>query len=330
MAIQPTAGDVHVNVPLSNLSVAYFQEESAFVANRVFPTVPVEKQSDRYYVYNRGDMNRDEMTVRAPGAEAEEAGYTLDNTPTYFCDVWALRKKIPDQIRANMDAVLNADMEATRFLVTKAMIKRERVWAANFFTTGKWTSEKAGQATSDSTHVKYWNDPTSTPIEDVRAMNTAVRLAAGGFVPNKLTLGRQVYDVLVDHPDIIDRLKAGQTPNGPAKATRQKLAEIFELDEVLVMDAVYNSAAEGATESNAFIGGKHALLSYAPGAPGLMTPSAGYNFAWTGMFGAGVEGNRIKTYRWEIVASDIVEIEAAFNLKQIGADLGGFFYNAIQ
>jgi hypothetical protein len=37
----PSIGDVHVNVPLTNISVAYIQDEGAFVADRVFANIPV-------------------------------------------------------------------------------------------------------------------------------------------------------------------------------------------------------------------------------------------------------------------------------------------------
>ena len=39
--------DVHIDGPLSNISTAYMQEQTDFVAGRVFPVVPVEKQSDK-------------------------------------------------------------------------------------------------------------------------------------------------------------------------------------------------------------------------------------------------------------------------------------------
>jgi hypothetical protein len=42
----------------------------------VFPNIPVQKKSDRYYTYDRGDFNRDEMEERAPGTESEGSGYT--------------------------------------------------------------------------------------------------------------------------------------------------------------------------------------------------------------------------------------------------------------
>ena len=112
----PTPGDVHVNTPLTQISVAYLQNQTEFVAAQVCPIIPVTKQSDRYYVYNRGDFFRDQMQRRAPGTPAASVGYRLDNTPTYFADVWAEAKPIPDQLRGNADAVLKMDRDAVEFL----------------------------------------------------------------------------------------------------------------------------------------------------------------------------------------------------------------------
>jgi hypothetical protein len=331
---QPTLSDVHVNQALTQISVAYLQDPSAFVASRVFPNVPVEKASDRYYVFNRGDFNRDDMQLRAPGTESQGSGYSLDNTPSYSADVWALHKDIPDQIRANSDSVLSPDLNATQFLTTKALIRKERLWATNYFTTSLWTSGKIGQATADSTHVVFWNDyANSTPIEDMRAAKRAVHLVSGGFAPNKIVFGPQVWDTLVDHPDFVDRIKYGQTANpqmSPAMVSRRVVAELLEVDEILVMEGIYNNVVEGGTETEAYIGGKNALMCYAAPSPGLMVPSAGYTFSWTGFFGAGVMGNRIKSFRMEWLESDRVEIEMAFALKLIGADLGYFFSSIIQ
>ncbi|MES0340719.1 MAG: hypothetical protein ABUK08_00225, partial [Candidatus Humimicrobiaceae bacterium] len=88
----PTAGDVHVNTPLTMISIAYLQNAMHFVADQVFPNIPVTKQSDRYYTYDRGEFNRDEMEKRAPGTESAGGSYTLDNTPTYYADVYAFHK----------------------------------------------------------------------------------------------------------------------------------------------------------------------------------------------------------------------------------------------
>lgn len=328
---QPTMYDVHVNRPLTNISIAYQQDFASFVAGKVFPKVPVAKQSDRYFVYQRGNAIRDAMQIRAAGTESAGTGFTIDSTPTYFADVRALHHDIPDMIRANSDQPLNPDADATRFLTQLSWISMEKVFVSKYFTTSIWSNtDQTGVASAPAANqYLQWNNSASTPIEDIRGQMTIVQLASGGFRPNKFVMGRQVADKLYDHPDIIDRVKAGQTPGAPAMGNDEALAKILGLDEVLVMDAVENTANESATDSNAFIGGKSALLVYAAPSPGLMVPSAGYTFTWTGWFGAEEAGTRMKTFRMENLESTRVEIQSAYDLKTVGTDMGVFFATAV-
>lgn len=324
----PTLSDVHVNAPLTAISVAYMQDPAGFVADRVFPNVPVQKQSDRYFTYNRGDFNRDTMAKRAVGAESAGDGYRLDNTPSYFAEVWALHRDIDDQIRANADGPLDMDRDATNFLSQKALLNKEANFVTNFFTTSVWTGANVDvtgvSASPAGNTVLQWNDANSTPIEDVRSYGDTVQ-GKTGFRPNKLVLGRQVWSKLVDHPDMTDRIKFGASPGAPAIMTKQAIAAILELDEILVMEGVKNTAAEGATESGSFIAGKSALLVYAAPAPGILVATGGYNFSWTGLFGAGPLGQRVSKFRMEWLKSDRVELEMAYAMKVIAADLGVFF-----
>jgi hypothetical protein len=319
----PVPSDVHVNTPLTNISIAYLQSQESFVASRVFPNIPVAKQSDRYYTYDRGEFNRDEMEKRAPATESAGGDYTVDNTPSYYCDVWALHRDIPDRVRANEDSVLNSDRDATNFLSHKALIKKERIWAANYFSTSVWTNEVLGSALTG-----LWSADAGTPIEDIRS-GIRTMLEDTGKEANKLTLGKKVYDDLLDHPDLVDRIKYGQTPGAPAMANTQILAKIFEVDEVLVMKAIYNTAKEGQTASHSFIGGKHALLTYSPPAPGLLVPSAGYTFSWTGLLGGGAGGGQVSKMRMDLRKADRIELEMAFDLKLVAADLGYFFNTVV-
>ena len=334
--IQPGRGDVHVDRPLTNLSLAFTQDQDMFVADKVFPNIPVTNRSDEYYTYDRGEFNRDEMERRAPGTQSSGGGYTI-STDNYSADVWAYHKDIHDQVRNNADSSINLEREAVDFVTTKALIKREVLWSTEYFTTAKWTFEVDGtsarSAAFDPTTIGAnnnllgWASDSSTPIEDVREGKRYVQQATG-FRPNVLTCSRAVFDRLLDHPDIVGRLDAGQTPGGPAMVNKARVAALFEVDEILVMDAIQNTAAKGATNVHAFIGGDHALLSYRPANPGLMTPSAGYTFSWTGHLGATTAGSRIKRFRMEPEASDRVEIEMAFDQKLVSADLG-YFFNGI-
>lgn len=327
--MNPTPGDVHVNAPLTNISIAFLQNAANFVATRVFPNIPVAKQSDRYYTYERGDFNRDEMQLRAPGTASAGGGYNLDNTPTYFANRYSFHKDIPDEVRANADAVLNPDREAAQFVTHKALIRREKLFTGTYFKAGVWAFEKAGVAgTPSGAQVKKWSDAASTPIEDIRSGKATIAEATG-YEPNKLVLGRKVFDKLLDHPEIIDRIKYGQTAGSAAMAGTDTLARLFNVDEVLVMNAVENTSKEGQSAAHSFIGGGHALLTYSTPAPGLMTPTAGYTFSWTGLLGSGADGNRIRSFRMEDLGSDRVEIDMCFDMKLVSNELGAFWSDVI-
>lgn len=296
-----------------------------FIADRVFPMVPVSKQSDRYFVYTRADWLRNEAQLRGPASESAGGGWAIDNTPTYYADVWAVHKDVDDQTRQNADAAINMDRDATEYVTQQLWMKRDQVWASKFFNTGIWTTNLTGVAAAPGANqFLRWDEPNSTPIDDITAqiMNIA---SLTGFKPNKLVLGPQVYNALRNSADVLDRIKYTQR----GVVTTDLLASLMDLDEVVVPMSVTNTAIQGATENTAFVFGKSALLVYSAPNPGLLTPSAGYIFTWNGLLGAGAYGNRIKRFRMDWLAADRVEGELAFDCKLIAPELGCFFTTAV-
>ena len=332
--ISPGPADVHVNRPLTNISIAYMQSDDMFIADKVFPDVPVLKQSDVYFTIPRGAFNRDDMQERAPGTESAGADYEVD-TEDYRAKVWALHKNIDDQTRANYDSPLAPDRTATRFLSGKGLIRKEKLFVDNYMKDGVWAFGVDGHASNRSitdflsasnNSVVQWSVATSTPIEDIRLFKRVMQ-AYTGYRPNVLVLGPTVYDTLLDHPDIVARLDRGQT-TGTAMANKEAIAALFEIDEILVMEGIYNAAKQGLTDVHQFFNSKDALLVYRPDSPGLEVPSAGYTFSWTGFIGAGNMGTRMKRMRMEHLESDRVEIQMAFVQKVVATDLG-FWIDAI-
>lgn len=330
---QPTARAVHVDQPLTNISIAFLQNASNFVAGQVFPNLPVSKQSDLYYVFDRGYFNRDEAKKRAPGTEAAKVGFELD-TASYFADVWAIKHGIPDQIAANADAVLNLERSGAELVTHKMLIRREKDWASSYFTTGVWGTDITGTASGpSSTETIQWSDDTDgDPIRDIRAAKTDI-MESTGFMPNTMVMSQRVLDVLMDHPDIVDRIKysGGIGNQNPAVTSEQALSQLFGVPRILVMRGTENTAAEGDADAHAFIGGgKNALLTYSAPTPGLMTPSAGYTFSWQGYLG---ETNTFgmatkRRYRDELEATEI-EGSMAFDHKMVAADLGYFWSGVV-
>jgi len=320
---QPTVRNVHVNRPLTNISVALLNDAQDFVADKVFPIVPVSKQSDLYYVYEKDAFMRSDAQKRAPGRESAGTGYEL-STDSYRADVYAVHKDISDQERANSDEPLDADRDATEFLTHQMLIRREKQFVNDYFTTSIWNGSTTG---TDVTPGTLWDASGSDPIVDVAAEIIAIKQKTGRR-PNTLVVSEPVHMALKNNEAILDRISGGALPGRAAFVTRELLAQAFEVDNYVVASAVENTAAEGATFSGSHIFGKNALLCYSEQNPGLRKPSAGYIFTWTGLLG-GAAGIQISRFRMEHLKSDRVEAEMAWDMKVVSAELGAFFSGCI-
>jgi hypothetical protein len=314
---QPTISDVHVDRALTDLSVRFTQKQSLFVSDSIFPKVRVQNRSDKYFVYDRSHWYRTEAQLRAPGTESAGTGYEI-STADFMCDVFAIHKDLDDQTRANADSPITLERDATEFVTQHLLQKKEQDWVSTYFTTGVWATDVVG-----GTNFTQWSDyANSDPISDLR--NGVIAMARQtAYKPNTLILGAEVWDKLQDHPDFLERIKYTQK----GIVGEDLLAQMLGLDKVLVAWSVKNTSPEGVAASYSFNFGKGALLAHVASSPGLNTPSAGYTFTWSGLFGGGSNGIRIKRFRMEQIASDRIEGEMAYDLKVVAADLG-YFYSA--
>lgn len=319
---QPTRSDVHVNKPLTMISIAYIQKAQDFVADKVFPIVPVMKQADRYFVYTKGEWFRDTAQKRAPGTESAGGTYEIDNTPSYFADVFAIHKDVDDQTRANADLPLDMDRDATLYVSQKMLLKRETEFIAKYFKAGLWSGAADYQPNVDG--AGFWNATNSNPMADIDDLKQEIK-SKTGLLPNTLVVSSDVFFALRNNASVLDRLKYTQR----GIVTEELLASLFGVDKFLVASAVINSAQQGQANSLNYLVANQALLVYANPAPSILQPSAGYIFSWQGLFGAGAQGNRISSFRMEQLKSDRIEGEMAFDMKQVGADLGVFLYNIL-
>lgn len=328
----PSQADLHVNVPLTNVSIAYLQKANAYIADKVFPRVPVNKQSDLYWKYSKSDWRRTEVQKRAPGTESAGVGWRVQ-TDSYFAHVYAVHKDLDDQVRANADSNWRLDKEATQFITNQMLLKRDLDWAAKYFTTGVWATDKTGvAATPGANQFLQWNDAGSDPINDVSQWQLD-QIELTGFKANTLVIGSHVLKELKNHPDILDRIKYTQR----GIVTTDLLATLFDVDRVLVSYATNTSVAEvndAATQDAAatydfVVNPKAALLCHTASSPSLMTPTAGYIFTWNGYLAGNSHGIRIKNFRMEHIASDRVEAEMTYDMKVVSNDMGVFLASAV-
>lgn len=272
---------------LTNMSMAFFADASDYVATSIFPICPVDFSTGYYYVFDKGDLARDNVQRKPKFGKVPPAqmGHTDES---YKCEVDQIIVGI-DQIgalnyqRSNVPPSIDPRRSKNRFIVDQQLLHLDILFANNFFKEGVWENEftgiESGTTPGGSQFIKF-SDANSDPIKFFDERKRQIRLD-GRRRPNKLTLGYDTYLALKEHPDLLERVKyTGSTAN-PAQVNERVLAELFGVDEVKVLYASYNAAEEGQDDDMQFICEPDgALLSYTTPNPRLDEPSAGYIFTW--------------------------------------------------
>jgi len=325
----PTPSDVHTNATLSDMSVMYQDEMGDYQADQIAPVHASPKQSDLFYKFTKDYWFRDAMKLTGPGAAAPRAGYGVE-TDSFHCDVWTVAKAIADQTRANEDNPLNSDRNAMQFVTRLERIRREKSFAAACMAASKWTTDITcnDSASVPGTSICQFNDADATPLEDIAYYRSFLKRTTG-LNGNVLVLGRLAWDALRNNADILARITGGSNNGNPAMATREIVAKLMDLEEVVVLDAVENTAAEGATFAGAYIAGSSGLLMYRNKSASVESVTAVKTFTWQ-TYSRSPNGTRILKYRDENVHSDIVEMHSAFVHKIVAADCGVYFDDLVK
>lgn len=314
-ANSPRPSDNYVDPALTNFSQQVIQSSTNFVGTRGFPTIRVVKQTGKYHKYNTADLNRIQVRERAPGTESAGSGFDLE-LGSYDCDEFGLHKDVTEQEMMNADAPIRPYTDATRYVTNNFLLHREDLVSGKLMKANTWGD--------DYDVTTKWDTENSTPITDVREARRTVQ-GKHGFEPNRMILGRETYDALLDNAQVLDRIKGGSTRDNPAFIMRQLLAAAFEVEEILVSNAVVVTSKKGATKATKRFVTDKALLYYAPATAGLNEPTAAAFFAWQDLPGANESAVRISQFPMRHLKTDRVEGEAAWDLQIVAPDMGIYF-----
>jgi len=312
---KPTRTDVRAVDPvLTNMLVGYMNEPARFVADRAAPGIPVNSSAGTFFVFDQKYWMLDDAKERAWGGDFPEGGFGM-STDTYKTEQWATSHSIPDETRADNQAPMELEQAGIMRLAQIQALRKERLFAAAYMATGVWGTD----ATGGSTSTKWSTYATSDPVGDIRTAKRTISQSIAQF-PNVLIMGEIVFDKLINHPDLIDRIK--YTARATVATMEQALAAVMGVDEVLVGAAIYNTANEGQTGSYSPIVDDDALLLYRPTSPGIFVPAAGYTFHWAP--GGGL-GGVMPIYYNDDKHADVIQSKAQYVHKVVATGAGYFF-----
>lgn len=338
MPVQSSYKDVHYDAPLTNFSVAYWQDKSAFVGTRFFNVVPVNKASDLFDYYPQGYFNRVVPTQRSEEGKANTIGYKKKQKG-YSCGDDALRVFISDRKRANVPSQQNLDREATMVTTDGVLLGKEQDFVDTFMTPGQWAKDwQAGTDTLPSSGTKKWTDPTADPIGDIIKSRPDFVKRSGGRNPNKGLMTLDVLTTLLVHPNVLNRIDGGATTDKPAKATIRELAALMMVDTIEVMMSIANVAADGLEDAdgfplvdNQFFASGKFMLAHVTDQMGLYSPTAAATFVHNDYIPLGADnGPSVRKYRAEAgIKGEYIEAEMSIDMKLIAPDLGELWYDLI-
>lgn len=321
----------HIDRALTNISVGYMQSADAFIADKVFPIVPVTKQSDVFFKYSKADMFRNEVKERGRGAESAGGQWNIEVSDPYYCRKYAFHYDITQEEKVNYDQPINVDRDTTEWLAQKMLLKREVDFSNKFFKTGIWGRDVQAATAPGSGQIKKWTDPASDPVKVVN--DEMLKMAgATGVKPNFAIISPDVFYALKNHGDIMDRIKYTQK----GVITLDLIAGLFELDNIFIPWAVSNAGPatpgyDDVKDDISFIYEGKMLLGYRATRPSLKTATAGYIFAWTGLEGSTAYGSRLVRIKMDQLGlgTERLEMEMAYDQKVICKDMGTFLYDLV-
>lgn len=314
---------------LTNIGMAYYQDSKNYFAKAIFPICRVQQSSDNFYIFSKEDLLRDNWAAK-PAYGAVNPAAVSEYTDTYACKVFQMRMGIDEIRQTDLNrrlgpATKDPRQQRTKTIAEQANIHQDIAFAEKFFKAGVWANEWTGvdsTSVSGNQFIKFSNH-NSDPIKFIDEQKTAMH-GQTGRTPNRLAIGANVFDALKLHPAILERVKYGGTSANPASVTENALAQLFGVEELVVLKSIRNAAKQGAEAQMGYIGDPNALLlAYATDAPATDEPSAGYIFSWD-MLGDG-QILPILNYKGEAgTHSEYVEGLMAYDMRKTADDLAVF------
>jgi hypothetical protein len=268
-----TGKGLHVDRHLTNVAINYSRQN--FIAGTIAPIVPVMKQSDSYPIFSRHEAFAIEDTTRAPGTEARKITRSVSSAK-YDAVNYALGRDITIEDEANMDDAYRAELGigATTYIVDKLMLDWERR-----VTNLAVTTASVGSVFVPNSSWAISGANAGDPVAGTFQLIEHVQ-ATTGQRPNSLWFGWRAWNHFKRNYHA--RNFVNGVANGGGVVRREQIAGLFEVERIIVSDALYHTVNEAHVNSfpisNAM---EHQLIAYyAPNAPSRESPSWFYSFRW--------------------------------------------------
>lgn len=303
-----------VDPELTGIAIAYKNAE--MIADQVLPRLEprLTKQTFKYQVFDFAQTITIPDTQVGRKSEPGTIEFGGTETPGMTKD-YGQDSIIPIDDITQAPPGYDPRAFATQQLTNIVELDREKRTAIKVFSATTYAdgSKEVLAGTSQ------WSDPDSKPV--VQITEAQDKMVMPG---NVLVLGRQTWSKLRTNPSILRAL----TPSGAGDglANKRAVADLLELDDILVGSGWANAAKPGQPPVRYRLWGKHAALIRRE----KIVSSLGEvpTFGWTAQFGTRVAGSIDEP---KIGLRGSVRVRSGESVEEVisAKDLGYFFENAV-
>ena len=274
-----------VDPVLTAIAIGYSNPANTLIADQVLPIVPVMGEQFKWTEYpiasaftlpetrvgRRGQPNQ--ITFEGLERDGSTEDYGLD-TPIPISDIEAARRSRA-QKRSTYDPEQNAVMMLTKLM----QLRREVRVAATVQNELLYTGDRRIALTGGDRFDQY---ETSDPLLVLKAAVNATLI----YRANTLVMGHAVWQVLSSHPVLVNAVRGNLTNKGII--TREELAGLLEIKQVLVGEGYVNTARPGQAPELNRVWGDTIEALYVD--PSMNSPMGEVSFGFTAEYGGRVSG----------------------------------------
>jgi len=292
-------------------------DREGYIAHRVLPVIEVDKSSGQFGIIPVEQLLQERDTARSARSGYARGDWTFQKT-TYATAEQGAEEPVDSKEAAMYRDFFDAHLVSAQRARHIVMMNRERRVAAAVFNATTFTS----QTTSVTNEWDANHKTDATPIQDVETAVQAVWNRTGVW-PNALIVNRKVFRNLRNLDEIKDRIASSGAgyPSRAADITAEQLAQVFDLQYILVAGGARNSATEGQALSISSIwSDEYAMVTRIAESNDFREVCLGRTFHW-GEDGSEI-GGLLEEYRDETIRSDVIrcrhEVDELLLYTEIG------------
>jgi hypothetical protein len=306
---------------LTAITLAY--QNRRLIADEVLPRTPVPSREFKWLQMGRDQMFTVPETAVGRKGQPNEVEFGGTETAGFVRD-FGLDDVVPNEDLESAPAGFDPLGTAVTGITELVALDREKRVADLIFNTNTYPSANRSTLSGTSQWSDYSN---SDPY-------TAIQTALDGMLmrPNIGVIGRLAWSRLRVHPKITAALAPSATGNTSTSnaagqpATLQAVADLLELDQIIVGEAFINTAKPGQTASLSRCWGKH--MAFLHQNPVATIRGNAVTFGFTAEWGNRVSGSMPEP-KVGLRGAQRVRVGESVNELIVASDVGYYFQNIV-